>query len=74
MRQMLSDAKEKNGRPGMWISARCKYFWSTVPFLERDPSRPEDMLTIGNDHAADCARYAVMEVHQYYKRGTYTTA
>ncbi len=30
-----------------------------MPFLERDPRRPEDMLTTGADHAADAARYAV---------------
>lgn len=60
MRQMLHSAKIKDGRPGMWISARCRYFWSTVPFVERDPSRPEDIMTDGPDHAADAARYAVM--------------
>ena len=37
----------------MWISARCRYFWQTVPFLQRDPSRPEDIITTGPDHAAD---------------------
>jgi hypothetical protein len=61
MRQLLHDAKERTGRPGMWISARCKYFWQTVPFVERDPARPEDVMTTGPDHAADAARYAVME-------------
>ncbi|WP_407120233.1 terminase large subunit domain-containing protein [Bradyrhizobium sp. STM 3561] len=61
MRQLLHNAKERNGLPGMWITARCKYFWQTVPFIQRDPSRPEDVLTTGPDHAADAARYAVME-------------
>ena len=46
----------------MWITARCKYFWQTVPFLQRDPSRPEDIITTGPDHAGDAARYAVMEL------------
>jgi hypothetical protein len=62
MRQLLHNAKIRDGRPGMWISARCKYFWQTVPFVERDPNRPEDVLTTGPDHAADAARYAVMEL------------
>jgi hypothetical protein len=62
MRAMLHEAtRPQEGRPGMWISARCKYFWKTVPFIERDPSRPEDVLTTGPDHAADAARYAAME-------------
>ncbi len=59
MRQMLVNARERNGQPGMWITARCRYFWETVPFLERDPNRPEDVVTTGPDHAADAARYAV---------------
>lgn len=60
MRQRLHSAKERDGRPGMWVTARCKYFWATVPFIERDPHRPEDVMTSGPDHAADAARYAVM--------------
>jgi hypothetical protein len=69
MRERLHNAKERNGRPGMWVSARCKYFWQTVPFIERDPSRPEDVLTDGPDHAADAARYAVMNTTNYAKFG-----
>lgn len=62
MRQLLHNAKERNGQPGMWISARCKYFWQTVPFLQRDPSRPEDIITTGPDHAGDASRYGAMEL------------
>ena len=53
-------SKEKNGKPGLYVTARCKYFWATVPFIERDPHRPEDVVTDGPDHAADAARYALM--------------
>jgi hypothetical protein len=73
MREMLHNAKERNGRPGMWISARCRYFWQTVPFIERDPHRPEDVLTSGPDHAADAARYAVMHVNTGRVRSGRTT-
>lgn len=69
MRERLHNAKERNGRPGMWVSARCKYFWQTVPFIERDPNRPEDVLTDGPDHAADAARYAVMHSLHYVRSG-----
>jgi hypothetical protein len=62
MRQLLFNAKERNGKPGMWITARCKYFWQTVPFVQRDPTRPEDILTTGPDHAADASRYAAQEL------------
>ena len=60
MRGLLDNVKTRNGKPGMWVSARCKYFWATVPFLERDPTRPEDIISSGPDHGADAARYAVM--------------
>lgn len=69
MRERLYNAKERNGRPGMWATARCRYFWQTVPFLERDPSRPEDVMTDGPDHAADAARYAVMHANVRWGTG-----
>jgi hypothetical protein len=65
MREMAFNAKEKNGRPGLYVSARCGYFWRTVPFLQRDPHRPEDIMTDGPDHGADAARYACMHLGQY---------
>ncbi len=60
MRNMLVSARERDGRPGLWIGARCRYFWETAPFVERDAHRPEDLDTAGPDHALDAARYAVM--------------
>ena len=69
MRGLLDNVKTRNGQPGMWISARCKYFWATVPFLERDPTRPEDIVTKGPDHGADAARYAVMALDNYARSG-----
>ena len=32
----------------------------TVPFLQHDPERPEDVMTDSEDHAADEWRYACM--------------
>jgi Terminase large subunit, T4likevirus-type, N-terminal len=57
MRQLLVDAG-KPDKPGMFISSRCAYFWSTVPYLPRDPRIANDCDSRGPDHAADCARYA----------------
>jgi hypothetical protein len=62
MRQRLVAAREGSGSPGMWATARCRYFWETVPFIQRDDTRPEDIDTGGTDHAADAARYAVMHL------------
>ncbi len=72
MRELLHNAKVRNGKPGMWISARCQYFWHTVPFIERDSTRPEDVITTGPDHAADAARYAVMALDNYARGGRTT--
>lgn len=69
MHEMLHAAKTHNGKPGLWISERCQYFWKTVPFLERDPTRPEDIISTGPDHGADAARYAVMHALQVVKCG-----
>lgn len=62
LRQMLHNAKDKNGKPGLYISTKCKYVWATLPFLERDPHRPEDLDTRGPDHGADALRYLVMHL------------
>lgn len=67
MRELLHNAKERNGRPGLYISKRCRYFWATVPFLPRDELRPEDVDTTAPDHAADACRYAVL--HSQFRVG-----
>lgn len=59
IREMLTNAKEKNGKPGLWISKRCKGWWATVPLLPRDPINPEDVDTRAIDHWGDASRYAV---------------
>ncbi|MCC5906998.1 MAG: phage terminase large subunit [Balneolaceae bacterium] len=58
MRRMLQDAG-KPDKPGLYISRNCEYFWSTVPYLGRDPRNAEDLDTRAADHAADAVRYGV---------------
>jgi len=60
MRDRLVATRDNTGAPGLLVSARCQYWWQTVPFVERDPKRPEDIITSGPDHAADACRYACM--------------
>lgn len=72
MRNLLTNAKEKNGKPGLWISERCKYFWRTAPFIQRDPKRPEDVDTHGNDHGIDAARYCCLNMNQKIIQSTTT--
>jgi hypothetical protein len=59
MRRLLQDAG-KVDRPGLYIARHCEYFWSTVPFLGRDPRRVEDVDSRGADHAADAVRYGCL--------------
>ena len=38
----------------------CRDFIRTVPVLQHDPARPEDLDTNAEDHVADETRYACM--------------
>ncbi|MEI6198073.1 MAG: terminase family protein, partial [Verrucomicrobiota bacterium] len=57
---------ENGVRPTLFIHQRCKRLVETVPTLQHDPNRPEDVLKVdadeegvGGDDAADCLRYLV---------------
>ena len=62
MRTMLRQAGQLDS-PGLYVARRCRYWWSTVPMLARDPRRPEDLDTAQADHGADAARYALTYQH-----------
>lgn len=49
-----------DGTPWLQTSPLCAYFARTMPSLVSDESRPEDVDTDGDDHAADDTRYFVM--------------
>ncbi|MFZ3321351.1 MAG: phage terminase large subunit [Usitatibacter sp.] len=59
MRTLLADAG-KSDVPGLYVARSCAYFWATVPYLERDARRTEDVDSSGPDHGADAARYACL--------------
>ena len=53
-------------RPKLFIHRRCGRLVETLPALQHDPSRPEDVLKVdadeegvGGDDAADALRYMV---------------
>lgn len=61
----LGDAEAKQ-EPTLFIHQRCARLIETLPILEHDPNRPEDVLKvdcdddgIGGDDAADCLRYMI---------------
>ena len=51
---------DENGFPGMYIFKTCKEFIRTLPTLQYDPLRAEDLDTEGEDHIADATRYLCM--------------
>lgn len=60
MREMFAEAAKPNPeKPGLWVFSTCTHFIRTVPVLQRDPKKPDDIDTSAEDHAADAARYLV---------------
>ena len=49
-----------DGRPMIVTFATCTESIRTVPILQHDPDRPEDVMTDSEDHAGDEWRYACM--------------
>jgi hypothetical protein len=49
-----------DGLPMLVVFPTCKDFIRTVPVLQHDKDKPEDLDTEGEDHVADEARYACM--------------
>lgn len=52
--------RERMKREMLFVFSTCKDFIRTVPVLQHDQTRPEDLDTSAEDHAADDARYACM--------------
>jgi phage terminase large subunit len=57
---------EANIRPTLFVHQRCGRLIETLPTLQHDPNRPEDVLKVdadedgvGGDDCADCLRYLV---------------
>jgi hypothetical protein len=59
LRRLLADAG-KPDVPGLYLSRLCEYAIATLPVLERDPRRVEDLDSRGPDHACDALRYGVI--------------
>lgn len=57
---LLESSKDAPERPGLWIFETCENWLRTVPILQSDDKRPDDVDTDSEDHAADDTRYALM--------------
>ena len=53
-------AFDENGFPMMYIFENCKAFIRTIPALQYDDHKVEDLDTDGEDHVADEVRYFCM--------------
>lgn len=51
---------ESGGQPMLYVTADCQAWWRTVPALQHDEVRPEDVDSRMEDHAGDDTRYACM--------------
>ena len=51
---------DENGYPMMYVFHTCKAFLRTIPLLQYDEHRPEEVDTEGEDHVADEWRYMCM--------------
>lgn len=64
MRQRINGPCDEEGKPigppTLYVFSTCRDFIRTVPVLQHDTDRPEDLDTDGEDHVADEARYACM--------------
>lgn len=58
MRARLSG--DEDGRPMLFFFETCVHSIRTIPALQHDEDKPEDLDTTAEDHAADETRYACM--------------
>lgn len=58
--QLRSRLRGQDGRPMLFVFATCVHLIRTLPALQHDPDRPEDVDTDGEDHAPDALRYGCM--------------
>ena len=58
--QLRSRIVGLDGAPMLYVFDTCRDFIRTVPVLQHDAMRPEDLDTAAEDHIADEARYACL--------------
>lgn len=58
--QMRQRLVGQDGRPAIYSFNTCVHSIRTIPALQHDPDKPEDLDTEQEDHAADEWRYACM--------------
>lgn len=67
LRSMMMNAGSIE-RAGFYAARNCSYFWSTAPFIGRNPRDQGDLDTNSFDHACDVCRYACVGQHGVKQR------
>lgn len=57
---LLDDKGDPKGVPMLYCFDTCRVMIRTIPTLQHDPARPEDVLKGPTDHACDEVRYACL--------------
>ena len=70
--QVRSRLQGEDGRPMLYVFSTCTHLIRTLPALQHDPDRPEDVDSDGEDHAPDALRYGCMA--RPYVRGLVSPA
>jgi hypothetical protein len=58
--QMRQRFNGEDNRPMAYVFDTCADWWRTVPLMQHDANKPEDIDTDMEDHAADESRYGFM--------------
>jgi hypothetical protein len=58
--QVRARLKGVDEKPSLYVFATCTHLIRTLPALQHDEHRPEDVDTEGEDHAPDTLRYGCM--------------
>jgi hypothetical protein len=62
MRQRLTASLQRPmERPGIYVFSSCYHVSRTIPNLENDPLKVEDIVTTGEDHFWDVVRYKLLQ-------------
>lgn len=70
MRDMIENAAvDRPEKPGLWVFNTCVNFLRTVPTLQRDDAKPDDVDTDQEDHCGDACRYACNNTPKTFTEG-----
>ena len=58
--QVRARLQGMDGKPALYIFSTCTNLIRTLPALQHDASKPEDLDSDGEDHPADALRYGAM--------------